>query len=100
MRRFGYGIYPGRAVWYLCGLRRSGGSCIGGRNGLGRWHRPTRTHTLNFHKGQTPVQYLPFNPFIYSVENCIPLVKLGQDESWQPDPDPLRRVPARGWREI
>jgi hypothetical protein len=47
-----------------------------------------------FREGRTPVRYQPFNPLIYSVENCIPLVKLGQDDRWQPDPNPQRRVPA------
>jgi len=27
----------------------------------------------------------PFNPFIYSLENSLPLVKLGQDDEWAPD---------------
>jgi hypothetical protein len=30
--------------------------------------------------------YPPFNALIYSLENCLPLVKFGQDEHWQPDP--------------
>ena len=36
--------------------------------------------------GRLPAQYPPFNPLIYSVEVCVPLVKLGQDDRWQPDP--------------
>jgi hypothetical protein len=28
----------------------------------------------------------PFNPVIYSLENGLPLVKLGQDDAWAPDP--------------
>jgi hypothetical protein len=27
----------------------------------------------------------PFNPFIYSLENNLPLIKLGQDDKWAPD---------------
>ncbi len=38
--------------------------------------------------GRVPDNYPPFSPFMYSLENCIPLVKLGQDEHWQPDPSP------------
>jgi hypothetical protein len=32
------------------------------------------------------VAYPRFNPIIYSLENGLPLVKLGQDEKWAPDP--------------
>jgi hypothetical protein len=47
-----------------------------------------------FREGKgTQVRYQPFSPLIYSVENCTPLVKLGQDERWQPDPDPHLCVP-------
>jgi hypothetical protein len=30
--------------------------------------------------------YPRFNPIIYTVENALPLVKLGQDDKWVPDP--------------
>lgn len=30
--------------------------------------------------------YPTFNPLIYSLENSLPLVKLGQDENWAPNP--------------
>jgi hypothetical protein len=32
------------------------------------------------------VAYPRFNPIIYSLENGLPLVKLGQDDKWAPDP--------------
>jgi hypothetical protein len=32
------------------------------------------------------VAYPRFNPIIYSLENDLPLVKLGQDDKWAPDP--------------
>ena len=28
----------------------------------------------------------PFKPFVYALENCLPVVKLGQDDAWAPDP--------------
>ena len=28
----------------------------------------------------------PFQPFIYTLENAVPLVKLGMDDKWTPDP--------------
>jgi hypothetical protein len=55
-----------------------------------------------FHaEGHAPTCYPPFNAIIYSLENCVPLVKFGQDERWQPDSSPKRRVistaPADWW---
>jgi hypothetical protein len=39
-----------------------------------------------WHKGAAlAVPCPPFNPFIYSLENSLPLVKLGQDDKWAPD---------------
>jgi hypothetical protein len=29
--------------------------------------------------------YPPFQPFVYTVDNAVPLVKLGMDEAWMPD---------------
>lgn len=31
------------------------------------------------------VHYTSFQPFIYTLENAVPLVKLGMDERWMPD---------------
>ena len=41
--------------------------------------------------GRAPSNYPPFNALIYTVENCVPLVKFGQDDRWQPDPSPTPR---------
>jgi hypothetical protein len=38
--------------------------------------------------GDPPAYYGRFHPFIYSLENSFPLVKLGQADLWQPDPHP------------
>jgi hypothetical protein len=52
--------------------------------------------------GHAPAHYPPFSPLIYSLENCLPLVKFGQDDRWQPDPSPQPQVnplsPASGCR--
>jgi hypothetical protein len=37
-----------------------------------------------------PAAYPTLNPFVYTLENAVPLVKLGQDEKWAPD----RRYPG------
>lgn len=36
--------------------------------------------------GHQSPPYPKFSPVIYSLENALPLVKLGQDEKWAPDP--------------
>jgi hypothetical protein len=33
-----------------------------------------------------PGQYAPFNPAMYALENVLPVVKLGQDDAWGPNP--------------
>jgi hypothetical protein len=38
--------------------------------------------------------YPRFNPIIYAVEDALPLVRLGQDEKWAPDPS---RPPTCYW---
>jgi hypothetical protein len=32
--------------------------------------------------------YPHFQPFVYTLENAVPLIKLGMDEKWAPDPRP------------
>jgi hypothetical protein len=41
--------------------------------------------------------YPPFNPFVYALENTVPLVKLGMDDKWTPDPAPSALPPCTGW---
>jgi cytoskeletal protein CcmA (bactofilin family) len=40
-----------------------------------------------------PAAYPTLNPFVYTLENAVPLVKLGMDEKWAPD----RRYPGTDW---
>jgi len=40
-----------------------------------------------------PSAYPVLNPFVYTLDNAVPLVKLGQDEKWAPD----RRYPGTNW---
>jgi len=44
--------------------------------------------TFEEQERKLPAHYPGFSPFIYSVENSLPLVKLGQADKWQPDPAP------------
>lgn len=39
-----------------------------------------------------PSAYPRLNPFIYVLENSLPLVKLGQDDKWAPDRNYLSRI--------
>lgn len=39
-------------------------------------------------QSELPPHYERFQPFVYAVEHSIPLVKLGQADRWQPDPNP------------
>jgi hypothetical protein len=32
--------------------------------------------------------YPHFQPFVYTLENAVPLIKLGMDEKWAPNPSP------------
>lgn len=91
----GYGIYPMWAVWYLCGLTALGWIVHRRAQRVGAMAPTEEKAYAEFHNnnGTLPDRYQPFNPLIYSLENCIPLVKLGQDERWQPDPNPQRRIP-------
>jgi hypothetical protein len=43
--------------------------------------------------------YPKFQPFIYALENAIPLVKLGMDDKWMPNPQhqPQPLYPNIGW---
>lgn len=39
--------------------------------------------------GSLPDHYAPFNPAIYALENVLPVVNLGQDDAWSPDPQAM-----------
>jgi hypothetical protein len=55
---------------------------------------PTNAEAYNaFTSGKPmPAAYPALNPFVYTVENALPLVKLGQDDKWAPD----KRHPSAG----
>jgi hypothetical protein len=42
--------------------------------------------------------YPRLNPFVYTLENALPLVKLGQDDKWAPDPGfPSKQLATNYW---
>lgn len=84
-----YGYKPQRAIYGLLGL-----------SGIA-WLLYWRSHRMGYmvpsekdalqsqrSKGTLPPHYPRFNALICSVENTFPLVKLGQADKWQPDPEP------------
>jgi len=102
----GYGVYPLNAVWWLVGLSAFGW-IVFRRAKLQGAMAPTDKDAYGKYRatGKLPDSYPPFNPLVYSVENCIPIVKLGQDDRWQIDPHPKRAplvlTPDAGrWRKI
>jgi len=48
----------------------------------------------------SPPHYEAFCSGIYSLENSLPLVNLGQADLWQPDPSPFAIQKGRVWRRI
>jgi hypothetical protein len=89
----GYGYFPGRSLWGLAGLIVLGcllywaGFCAGSIV-------PTDKETYSTFKstGTVPAHYARFHALVYSADNALPLVKLGQLDRWQPDPNPDKLV--------
>jgi len=86
----GYGIYPRQAVWGLALLVALGWG-IYFEAYCAHLMAPTNKEAYKDFRGSTgqePPGYYPhFYAFIYSAENCFPLVKLGQADAWSPDPN-------------
>jgi hypothetical protein len=85
----GYGYYPTRAFWWLAGLILLGFALYfaGYRAGS---IAPTDKEAYGTFKAsrQFPAHYERFHAFIYSIENSLPFIKLGQVDHWQADPRP------------
>jgi hypothetical protein len=95
----GYGYYPQRAIWPLLGLTALGW-ILYRRSYLAGTMAPTEKEAYEFFKehDEPPPHYRRFHPLVYSVENCIPLVHLGQADRWAPDPvsQPAERLAVKG----
>jgi hypothetical protein len=84
----GYGYSPLRALGGLT-LLTGMGWVIYRRGQLAKTMTPTDEGAYHYFKqfGRVPEHYERFSPGIYSLENSLPLVSLGQASRWQPDPD-------------
>jgi hypothetical protein len=86
-RSIGYGYQPQRALWGLAGLTALGALIYWRAHRMGTM-TPTDKDAAQGAKSSPglPGHYPRFQPFIFSLENTFPLVKLGQVDKWQPDP--------------
>jgi hypothetical protein len=83
----GYGYKPLRALWWIAGFVVLGTI-------LFRWGYYLRIITPTEEaayrefvaSGEAPPHYPLFNPFVYSLENFLPVVELHQDKYWRPNP--------------
>lgn len=85
----GYGYRPLLAFWEVMGLSALGW-IIYRRSYLAGGVVPADkdAHAEFKQSGQVPSYYRRFFPLIFSVENSLPLVKLGLEDKWEPDPCP------------
>jgi sRNA-binding regulator protein Hfq len=85
----GYGYYPLRALAGLVILVLVGwGIFAAARSARAMVPTDEKAYELFKTTGATPAHYQPLGPLVYSLENSLPLVKLGQTDRWQPDPTP------------
>jgi hypothetical protein len=103
----GYGYDPLRAFWEVLALSALGW-VIYRRSYLNGNIVPIDKDAYQAFKaeGVAPPSHGRFSALVYSVENSLPLVKLGQADKWQPDPDshgmptqkkPMSARPKRFW---
>jgi hypothetical protein len=95
-RTIGYGFRPLLAFWEVLGLTAVGWILYRRSYLAGGMVPAEKEACRKFKDGHTPTHYEPFSPLVYSVENSLPLVKLGQFDKWQPDPDASTPPPRKG----
>lgn len=83
----GYGYRPLRALWWMAGLVVIG-TVLFGLGYLARIVTPTdvQAYRAFVESGCVPPHYPPFNAFVYSLENFLPVVALHEEEYWRPNP--------------
>ena len=83
----GYGFIPMRALWWILGFVALG-TVLFQWGYAERMVSPTEETAYQsfMQTGTTPPHYPPFNAFVYSLENFLPVVDLHQGEYWRPNP--------------
>ncbi len=88
----GYGRYPMQSLWWLAGLAGVGWILYRRAHMKGDMvPRDREAYELFSENHELPLHYSRFSPLMYSVENSLPLVNLGQADKWQPEPEQLAR---------
>jgi len=94
----GYGYRVQRTIYCLAALMLVGAVFfhLGYSRGC---VTPTDKDAYSFFKkrGWVPPYYPEFSSVIYSLENSAPLLRLGQDSAWAPDPAPRRSNRLPWW---
>jgi hypothetical protein len=84
----GYGIYPRWALRWLLLLVVLGWMSYDYGYGAGAIAPTNKDAYGDFHRNhRLPEHYAQFYALVYSAENSFPVVKLGQTESWTPEPN-------------
>ncbi|HEV3111930.1 MAG TPA: hypothetical protein VGY99_15695 [Candidatus Binataceae bacterium] len=83
----GYGFIPMRALWWIMAFVALG-TVLFQWGYAERMVSPTEETAYQsfMQTGTTPPHYPPFNAFVYSLENFLPVVDLHQGEYWRPNP--------------
>jgi len=94
----GYGYHPARSLVWLLGLALLGTGLFGLGYSDGSI-TPTAQEAYSIFKnsGQLPPYYERFNPLMFSFESSVPLVKFGQTDHWQANPENAWHYPPRNW---
>jgi len=88
----GFGYYPLRALVGLLILVLLGWGVFAGANAAGALApKDQKAYDYFVANGHAPAYYEPLSPLAFSIENSLPLVKLGQIDYWQPNPQALER---------
>jgi hypothetical protein len=93
----GYGYFPGRAILALL-LLCAAGWLVYDRGYQAGAMVPTEKEAYIGCSLRRPLppEYPQFSPFVYSLENSLPLVKFDQAEKWHPDPQNCSSSHSRG----
>ncbi len=85
---------PQRILWFV-GFTLLLFTCIFRNAGAQKAIAPTEKEAYEPFAAEKPIPlaYPRFSPFIYTLENALPLVRFGEDEKWAPDPN----FPSKSW---